>query len=89
MRSITQTFIEKVILATKAIKIFSVPESEFLREKHQYMDIIGQLTEENVVMRKMIGQLKANQDPKSAVFEQELNEEAMMVEMKNLAILKK
>jgi hypothetical protein len=89
--------------------MFSIPESEFLREKHQYMDIIGQLTDENIIMRKMIGELKSNQqgiqqfklrfyarnikqkylDPKTSAFEQKLDEEAMMMEMKALTMAKK
>lgn len=39
----------------------SVPEADVIREKNQYMDILGQLIEENVWMRKMIGELKNNQ----------------------------
>lgn len=39
----------------------SVPESEFIKEKNQYMEIIAQLIDENVVMRKMLGELKNGQ----------------------------
>jgi 3-methyladenine DNA glycosylase Tag len=42
----------------------SVPESEFLREKQQYIDIIAQLTEENMAMRKIIGEYEQQEQGK-------------------------
>ncbi|KAI1731908.1 hypothetical protein Ddc_00752 [Ditylenchus destructor] len=39
----------------------SIPEGEFLREKHQYMEIIDRLTEENMDLRRIIGEYEKQQ----------------------------
>lgn len=48
--------------ATFKISTLSIPESEYFHEKQQYAQIIDQLTEENMVMRRIIGRLKSDQE---------------------------
>lgn len=79
----------------------SIPKTEFLYEKHQYMDVIGQLTDENIEMRRIIGQLKGNQkgtsnqilytnlERASISIDLDLNEEVIMEELRNMSLAKK
>ncbi|KAI6200956.1 hypothetical protein M3Y96_00789800 [Aphelenchoides besseyi] len=69
----------------------SIPETEYFREKQQYIEIINQLTEENIEMRKIIGDFE---DEQRAVFsgqfaQNEFDEEAFMHLLRDEALTQK
>uniref|UniRef100_A0A1I7SHT9 PH domain-containing protein n=1 Tax=Bursaphelenchus xylophilus TaxID=6326 RepID=A0A1I7SHT9_BURXY len=68
----------------------SVPESEFLREKDQYMDIIANLTEENMQMRQIIGKYQ-NEKSEEILRDADngLSDEALLNDLRNYALSQK
>ncbi|CAD5214121.1 unnamed protein product [Bursaphelenchus okinawaensis] len=68
----------------------SVPEADFLKEKDQYMDIIANLTEENMQMRQIIGKYQSEKSEEILRdADHDLTDETLIKNLKNYALSQK
>ncbi|KAI6241699.1 hypothetical protein M3Y99_00331800 [Aphelenchoides fujianensis] len=67
----------------------SIPESAFFREKQQYVEVINRLTEENMEMRRIIGDFEDEQQAAAHLPLSDFDEDAFMHQLRDAALAKK
>ncbi|KAI6220579.1 IQ domain-containing protein E [Aphelenchoides fujianensis] len=71
------------------VRKVSIPESEFFREKQQYIEVINRLTEENMEMRRIIGDFEDGQQAAAHLPLSDFDEDAFMHQLRDAALAKK